>query len=788
MEEEKDWHARWIWAEKQDTSRKKDFQLVYFRREFHLADTAGCQLVVDVSADSRYRLFLNGESVAVGPCRGDGKTHYYEIVDLSDRLQEGGNILAAKVLHYEDDRLAPSAIMSAATGVFLLQGAVVYEDGRVIEDLSSNEHWKCMYDCSLTLLQETQTCVGGLESVDGLAVPHGWETIHFNSRHWQSAVIISETYHPIGGALTPWQLKARPIPAMYERQRSFVSLIRHKGVISKADIAHLLNGTRGLHVPAGTRLTLELDAGELTTGYLRFVMEGGKGSEISFLCSESYETEDGRKGVRDDPEGKVLRGNREAYLVSGNNEFGSESYETFLFRTFRFIQLDIFVANEPLMLHCADYRETGYPLEVKAAFACSDETLSPLWDNSLRTLQRCMHETYIDCPYYEQLQYSMDTRLQILFTYNVSGDDRLARKAIHDFHSSLLPGGMLQSRYPCNQPQVIPGFALHWIMMVYDHFHYWGDETLVRRYRPTIDAVLDWFGRRIGTDGLLKAAPKSYWSYVDWVDEWETSQSRGVPCPGRRGPLTVYNLMYADALHKAAYLHERTGRKDCASEYKDQASNIITAVKEQCWSSELQLFQDGPGLEQYSQHAQLWAILAGAVHGDEARRISIELMNNQLLLQVSYSMMFFLFRAMSSAGTYEMTFEKWDLWRDQVNLHMTTWLEDLVSERSDCHAWGAVPLYEFPCEILGVKSGGIGFSRLVIEPKLGSLTWAEGAVVTPHGVVSVSWHKDGENGKFHIDVKGLHGIPTEIRLPDGTVHEYEGRNEAEIESFVHIEI
>ena len=31
----------------------------------------------------------------------------------------------------------------------------------------------------------------------------------------------------------------------------------------------------------------------------------------------------------------------------------------------------------------------------------------------------CAHETYMDCPYYEQLQYGGDTRLEILATYSL---------------------------------------------------------------------------------------------------------------------------------------------------------------------------------------------------------------------------------------------------------------------------------------------------------------------------------------------------------------------------------
>ncbi|MCR2823874.1 hypothetical protein [Lederbergia panacisoli] len=118
MEENKQWLSKWIWSK----NASIDFhENVYFRRTFQLEDE-NCQLIVHVSADSRYRLFLNGQSICVGPLKGDNHTHYYETVNLSPYLKRGKNVLAAKVVHYSFNSSEPSpeSIWHSPKGGFLL--------------------------------------------------------------------------------------------------------------------------------------------------------------------------------------------------------------------------------------------------------------------------------------------------------------------------------------------------------------------------------------------------------------------------------------------------------------------------------------------------------------------------------------------------------------------------------------------------------------------------------------------------------------------------------------------
>ncbi|NMC82735.1 MAG: hypothetical protein GYA63_07785, partial [Armatimonadetes bacterium] len=64
-----DWTAYWIWDEGIPRTVPGEHEVRYFRRTFQAEP--GARLTVRVSADSRYELFLNGERVSVGPCKGD---------------------------------------------------------------------------------------------------------------------------------------------------------------------------------------------------------------------------------------------------------------------------------------------------------------------------------------------------------------------------------------------------------------------------------------------------------------------------------------------------------------------------------------------------------------------------------------------------------------------------------------------------------------------------------------------------------------------------------------------
>ena len=78
--------AMWVGVPREEIEEKKIYQgdmngrFAYYRLEIELEEAG--EAIVDLSANSRYRLWINEKPVLSGPCRSNQFRHYYETVDL----------------------------------------------------------------------------------------------------------------------------------------------------------------------------------------------------------------------------------------------------------------------------------------------------------------------------------------------------------------------------------------------------------------------------------------------------------------------------------------------------------------------------------------------------------------------------------------------------------------------------------------------------------------------------------------------------------------------------------
>lgn len=761
-------NSNWIWSPGWSAEDKDCPRIMLFRKVLTLLEEP-YEGRLKISADTRYKLYVNERLVEVGPSRGDHQVWFYDTIDILPYLKKGKNVIGVSVLRYPEDPAAGNH------GMFRTPVPGLFVTGK-LEDMIGNEYdvsadasWRCMIDKSVTFYREEERFAPLVihEKAAGNPDVFGWKSAQYDDSRWQQAKPYIKKLVP--EAVSPGNLKPRNIPYMYRKKGRFQGVMDlKKSAHTLEDWTAFLKGEKEILIPAHTEEIIELDAGEEMTGYIKAALSGGKDADVSLLYAESY-VQDGFvgpehipvKGDRIDKENGHLNGYQDFYHAAGiGTDKNQEIYEPYWFRTFRFVRVQIKTGVEDLIFHSLAYEETGYPLEIATSVRTSDSSLRAVWDISERTLRRCMHETYEDCPFYEQLQYIMDARTQILYTYSVSADDRLARKCMDDLRRSQRYDGVLNCSYPNCNTNVIPGFSIYYILMVYDHMMYFGNRTLVAEHMPAIDQILHYFERHLTEEGYVEKVgginmEARFWSFIDWAEEW--NETSGMPTAGLKGPLTMETLLYIYGLQHAGYLADFLGRDEEARMYRERARKAQKAVLTYCVGDN-EMLQDGPGLEEYSQHCQVFALLTDTVDLEQGKKNLLRTIEEPGFTQCTVAMRFYLFRALEKTGLYAYTEQYWDTWRNMVKMHCTTCVESESYARSECHAWGSLILYELPSITLGVRPAAPGYKKVRIAPVPGYLTNASGIVKTPAGNIRVSWKI--ENGAFKIDYE----VPQNIEV------------------------
>ncbi|MCW5963688.1 MAG: hypothetical protein KIT83_06600 [Bryobacterales bacterium] len=359
-----------------------------------------------------------------------------------------------------------------------------------------------------------------------------------------------------------------------------------------------------------------------------------------------------------------------------------------------------------------------------------------------RTARLCAHETYVDCPYYEQLQYVGDTRIQALISYYAAGDARLARQAIDRIDATRTPEGLTYSRAPSALQQYIPPFSLWWIGMLHDYWMHVDDAAFVKSHIKGMRAILQFFSERQEPTGSL--GPLPWWNFVDWA--WP----RGTPPNGDKGNSAAIDLQLLLAFDWAAELESQLGSPAMAAHYREQAAQLRSTIRALYWNGNRGLFADTPAKDSYSQQANALAILANVVQGQEARRVFETQWSASDITKSTVYFRFYTHAAALKVGFGDRYLSFLDLWRDMLAVGLTTWAEQPEPSRSDCHAWGSSPNFEMLRTMLGVSTAAPGFAQVRVEPHLGSLPDLEGSLPHPRGDLRVVLSRRGEGVKATV--------------------------------------
>lgn len=749
------WSARWIapadGADPAAPDYRSPFEygVYHFRRSFDLSEKPS-RFVIHVSADQRYQLFVNGTRVVWGPARADLKHWRFESVDIAVHLRAGRNVLAAVVWNFAE--FAPVAQNTHRTA-FLVQGDTAAE--RVVD---TGNQWKVIRNDAYRPREVRMGrdvlgywAAGASEELHAAQYPWGWEQPGFDDSAWKTPQMLSNA-SPRDSRDAPnrWMLVPREIPLMEEKpiRIPYVRLVegpQPPGSFPLRPVPHPIQANR--------KTRLILDQGELTTGYPELLVSGGKGATITLRYAEGlYQKGENAfrrsKGNRNEIEGKDFLGYGDVFHLDGG---ASRVFRPLWWRTWRYLELTIETKEEPLTVEDLSATYVGYPFELKSTLKTSDaranEELQKILEVGWRTARLCAHETYMDCPYYEQLQYGGDTRIQALVSLYSSGDARLMKQGIDALDATRGAEGLTYSRAPSELQQYIPPFSLWWIGMVHDYWMHVDDPAYVRGHLKGVRTILRFFEERQDPTGSLGKLP--WWNFVDW--SWQG----GVPPNGGAGNSAPLDLQLLLALDWATELENALGSKAMATEYRERAAQLRSTIRALYWDPSRGLFADTPKKDAFSQQTNSMAILAGLVKGDEAKKVFDTLWSADGITKSTVYFRFYTHAAALEAGLGDRYLSFLDLWRDMLKVGLSTWAEMPEPSRSDCHAWSASPNFELYRTMLGISSVAPGFRKVKVAPHLGTLSDLEGSIPHPQGSIRVALRREGN------------GLTANVQLPEG---------------------
>lgn len=762
------WPAKWIYVPETSTT---DYGVYHFRRSFSL-DHLPDKFVVYVSADNRYELFVNGHRVSWGPARSDLNHWRYEVVDIAKQLHNGQNILAAVV--WNDGTLRAIAQNSNQTG-FLLQA----EDAAKAQ-VNTNGDWKCVQDHAYSPApwppdQVTgYHAVGPNEKVDASRYPWGWQSLGFDDSAWlRAAEMTKAAPRDSSDAPNRWMLTPRYIP-LEEQSIERIRELRSSSGVRAPD--GFPAEQHAFEIPAHTKAVMLLDQTYLTTSYPELTVSGGQGSTVTLRYAETLYDQPApgshypRKSNRNEIAGKVFYGTADIFLPDGAQH---RTYRPLFWRTYRYLELVINTEAEPLTLEDIHGVFTAYPFERNARITVSDpavnEDIQQILTTGWRTARLCAHETYMDCPYYEQLQYAGDARIQMLISLYTSGDPRLMRNGIELLNSSRTAEGATYSRAPSRLQQYIPPFSLWWIGTVHDYWMYADDEPFVRTMLPGVQAILSFFSAHQKPSGSLDRMP--WWNFVDWTHDWKDGVSPAEPDGSSSAALDLQLLL---AYRWAADLERSLGSKALASEYSLAAEKLKSAIVSTDWDSARGLFADQPSHRTFSQQVNTLAVLAHLEPPERLRSIVEKMFSDPSLEQSSIYFRAYTNATLRHVGLGNRYLQTLGPWREMLRDGLTTWSEwNGPDTRSDCHAWGASPNFEIFRTLVGIDSAAPGFRRVRIAPNIGSLKHVSASMPHPKGQITVDYRNEA---RFSADVTLPEGISGEFIWAGSSKPLHAGRN------------
>ncbi|MDZ7721714.1 MAG: family 78 glycoside hydrolase catalytic domain, partial [candidate division KSB1 bacterium] len=429
---------------------------------------------------------------------------------------------------------------------------------------------------------------------------------------------------------------------------------------------------------------------------------------------------------------------------------GSQRHETFKPYGARYLQVNVTGNRGPVTLKRLGMVSQIYPFEKIGSFTCSDPLFNEIWELGWRTLLVCAEDTYTDTPFRERGLYAGDALPQFAITLAGSGDPRLIKYSLEVFQDKYR--GMF---YPDKEKSGDePGLLYDFPFITLEYFRWYVDWSgdiefaaeLYDNYRYMVENAVD----KQQKNGLFANLP----AFVEWtrID--------------KRAQLTMMQSLLARSFENMAHLAAKLDKPDDMHRYKQLVQETVQAVNRLCWDEKRGAYRDGfkngEPIDHHYPISSAWMSLSGynskpreTILTDFYRTELADIGEISRARKVTPYGGFYVLGALyrhNRADIAERFIRQY--WTRMILNHNDTAWENFddgsgpsSGQGTLSHAWSGGPTYYMTTDILGVRLGFPCFyspDTVRIEPLAESITWAEGTVPHPDGVVEVQWRVKGD--------------------------------------------
>jgi alpha-L-rhamnosidase len=302
-------------------------------------------------------------------------------------------------------------------------------------------------------------------------------------------------------------------------------------------------------------------------------------------------------------------------------------------------------------------------------------------------------------------------------------------------------------------------YSMWFVTNLANYYLYTGDKAFLRQEWAAAQRELAWSKSQVDSNGLFAT---------------NSSDGRNWNLELHTGEVTEVNDIYYATLVGGAWLAQQLGDSSAASSYQQQATALRQQINGRLWNATLGAYgADNHDLGVLAQDANVLAIEYGIA--DPTQTASILAAMDKTLsspygtLSVAngapvgtgfgsegwrqdispYIGSFELwtrFAHEDSAGAFKLMNEEWGLMvngdpggTDVERLTTTGQPNPDAKQTSFAHGWATGATSALSNFVLGVQPVDAGYRTWLVEPHTGDLSWVEGQVPTPHGLISVRW-------------------------------------------------